>query len=323
MRLAVVLLLGVFSAVNALSSDRGNFLVRLESYPAGTHNFFGYALMRFDNTTNTLSFTIYHQIGSTNANPAVPATTAAIRKYSGLGVPGPLLYSITSVVSPMKGSVQLMEAADLESLYTGRLYLGISIATKEDYIRGNLTWNGSNSPGGTAISYEYAAEIDNAQITSIPGPTGGKGGVAILYTTGNPATVYVNLIHNVPNCNQITLRRGRVGQANVTHFLAEVCNGASCDHGTVGPTPVNTLYSFQDKVATNPAIRLTSYLDQGTVYLVLHNTANPDGEARGQVTIPFRQTNPQGGPGQGSAAGLSVSSLVMSVAMLMAALAWF
>jgi hypothetical protein len=318
MRLVLAaLLVAYLGVVSGASSDRGHFLVRLE----GTSTFLGYGMMRFDNVTNTLTWTVYHQVGQTTS--PVPAVSAAIRRHAGLGVIGPLIHPFTDAVSPMRGSLQMTNPTDINDLIMGYLYLGISTSQKEDYLRGNLTWNGYNGPAGSTIQYEYAVELDNAQVVQSTAPTSGQGGIAILYTTSN--NVYVNLVHNIVGCTQITLRRGRVGVANLTHAMAEVCNGAACDHTTLGAAPKSTVYSFID---TNPfpgpnqPTRLSSFLDQNVIYMVAHTTGSPDGEARGQVNVPLHLSFPGGRPLDAKASCVSASALVLVITLLLGAFAW-
>jgi hypothetical protein len=277
--------------------------------------------MRFDNQTNTLSWTVYHQVGKTTpAGP--PATNAALKVWNGLGVSGPVVHDLTSAASPLRGTYQFTRQDYLDALYQGRIYLGISTSDVVDYVRGNLTWNGNNGPGGSAINYEYAAELDNSQITGLPTPSSGQGGIAILYTQGGQ--VYVNVLHNIAGCNQITLRRARVGEANLTHYMAEVCNGAICDQAGSAGTPDRSLWNFADTnrfPGRNEPTTLTSYLDRNQIYIVAHTTGNPDGEARGQINVPFRQTTT--GSLNGDASGLQSSSLVLALSLLLSAMLWF
>jgi len=318
------LLAGLFVllvAAQAAPTDSPNFLCRLEASPQNTHTFIGYGILRFNNVTNVLSWTIYHQFGSATGQGARQVTGGGIRQHIGVGQNGPYAHQFTSAASPIMGSTALTTENAIR-LFDGTLYVAVHSNQKEDDMRCNITHNGNNGPEGSQINHEYGAELTNDQVDTNPQPAGGpSGGVALVYTTGN--NVYVGMVHNVANPTLAHFHKGRLGQTNGTAVVMLICDGSTsptCNIQSASTTPVTPIWGPNADtvpVALRPPTSITSMLNNRQAYINIHSTAFGAGETRGQVTPVYRLPIP---PGLGAASSLSASFFLTALLMTAAAL---
>jgi len=182
----------------------------------------------------------------------------------------------------------------------------------QDYIRCNLTFSGTNAPGGTAYDFEWYAQLDNAQAGVTP--TTPSGGVAFGFTNGGQINIVI--LQNVPGANAIYLNRARAGSSNSSWILGQICPSTlitSCDFTVVAGSgnPMGTLVSFTDKDPYSRS-RISDLMQAGQVYINVENSAHPTGEARGQ----FYQPDYQAASTTGSAAGVTASILALALPLL-------
>jgi len=299
----------VVPSLGDLAAFPANYLTVLEG---GTQGYKGYGIFRFNNQTNVLSWTIYHEL------PVIAGTyqCASAGLYQFV-FNSPRLtaikgYSTTSACTPPITDQMTLNVQQISWLYNGMLYFSLDTASVQDYIRGNITFTGTNAPKGNNYDFQWAAQMDNAQAGTSPvTPDGGVLLVAQANGGGGSQALTISILHNVPSCTAIYLNRAPFGMSNSTYQLASLCGTgktiANCDF----VSQYNTGFSFTSSATItdvdpiNPQHSISEHLNNGDVYVNIISSANPNGEARGQVYSTAYL------PGANSAAKVGVSLLAL------------
>ena len=205
----------------------------------------GFAVCELNADLDILTIHIEHDV--------LGATTADIQ-LGGIGVEGPVVFSLGSATSPIV-AVWNLTAADVDDLLAGDLYLNIrsgSFANGE--IRGQI----DQAP------IEVVVPLDESQVNNCMGSGSLSSGVttATLKAEGMAMTFYTT--HDV---------------ANVT--AAHIHIGDTCEPGSivkVFPMPFSPVSGIWYVDADTASIYM-----RGQMFSILHSVPFPSGEIRGQL----------------------------------------